>query len=384
MPQHARTWARWLTRKVGVILPQPRPFPESVAVGGNGPGDRLRRSSQSSTFISGATASKAPLHPRRFASDGHAAELGRSAAGPWNRAKPLSASSTRRLAACRPAASDCDGSRASRMPRVIPSAPRLRPDDSCHDRPEIEPGSAIREPVFQQDAAARSHMGEVADAEGWGHSTSTEAFPGVRRRRRERPRRPFAAVEPVEHFHQRRDRPDVALGDELASSALNLAKANPRLRPLHLVVRETEFCGLRLAGYFRRRMRENSRNSVRRPRCASLTRRNYGVSVYPETAPVCRDCMVADAVPRNRSPTAALPGNREKNRESRRKSRVRRLSIATKTARVPFGVTGSGAGRHAILLPMLFWVGLASGPSKTRGPKRKSDQQFNRKGRLSL
>ena len=40
---------------------------------------------------------------------------------------------------------------------------------------------------------------------------------------------------------------------------------NPRLRPLHLVVRETEFCGLRLAGEFRRRMRENSRNSVRRP-----------------------------------------------------------------------------------------------------------------------
>ena len=128
-------------------------------------------------------------------------------------------------------------------------------------------------------------MGEVADAEGWGHSTSTEAFPGVRRRRRERPRRPFAAVEPVEHCHQRRDRPDVALGDELASSALNLAKANPRLRPLHLVVRETEFCGLRLAGYFRRRMRENSRNSVRRPRCASLTRRNYGGFCLPGNRP---------------------------------------------------------------------------------------------------
>ena len=105
------------------------------------------------------------------------------------------------------------------------------------------------------------------------------------RRRRERPRRPFAAVEPVEHFHQRRDRPDVALGDELASSALNLAKANPRLRPLHLVVRETEFCGLRLAGYFRRRMRENSRNSVRRPRCASLTRRNYGGFCLPGNRP---------------------------------------------------------------------------------------------------
>ena len=92
-------------------------------------------------------------------------------------------------------------------------------------------------------------------------------------------------VEPVEHFHQRRDRPDVALGDELASFALNLAKANPRLRPLHLVVRETEFCGLRLAGYFRRRMRENSRNSVRRPRCASLTRRNYGGFCLPGNRP---------------------------------------------------------------------------------------------------
>ena len=34
------------------------------------------------------------------------------------------------------------------------------------------------------------------------------------------------------------------------SSALNLANGKPRLRPFHLVVRETEFCGLRLAGDF--------------------------------------------------------------------------------------------------------------------------------------
>ena len=47
-----------------------------------------------------------------------------------------------------------------------------------------------------------------------------------------------------------------------------------RLRPLRLVVRETEFCGQRLAGDFSRRMRENGRNSVRRPRHASLTDRN--------------------------------------------------------------------------------------------------------------
>ena len=61
--------------------------------------------------------------------------------------------------------------------------------------------------------------------------------------------------------------------------------AQPLLRPLHLVVRETEFCGLRLAGYFRRRMPENSRNSVRRPRCASLTRRNYGGFCRPGNRP---------------------------------------------------------------------------------------------------
>ena len=147
--------------------------------------------------------------------------------------------------------------------------------------PKSNQASAIREPIFQQDAAARSHMGEVADAEGWVILPQPRPFPES------------VAVGgngpgdrlPVEHFHQRRDRPDVALGDELASSALNLAKANPRLRPLHLVVRETEFCGLRLAGYFRRRMRENSRNSVRRPRCASLTRRNYGGFCLPGNRP---------------------------------------------------------------------------------------------------
>src|SRR5271165_1931404 len=58
------------------------------------------------------------------------------------------------------------------------------------------------------------------------------------------------------------------------SSALNLTNTKPRLRPLHLMVRETEFCGLRLAGDFGRRTRENGRNSVRRPRHASLTDRN--------------------------------------------------------------------------------------------------------------
>ena len=50
------------------------------------------------------------------------------------------------------------------------------------------------------------------------------------------------------------------------SSLSSSEGAQPPLRPLHLVGRETEFCGQRLAGDFRRRMRENGRNSVRRPR----------------------------------------------------------------------------------------------------------------------
>ena len=57
--------------------------------------------------------------------------------------------------------------------------------------------------------------------------------------------------------------------------------AQPPLRPLHLVVRETEFCGQRLAGDFSRRMREKGRNSVRRPRHVSLTDRNYGGFCLP-------------------------------------------------------------------------------------------------------
>src|SRR5271166_6470066 len=77
---------------------------------------------------------------------------------------------------------------------------------------------------------------------------------------------------------RRRPRPaDRRYCDPLAaypSSALNLTNTKPWLRPLHLVVRETEFCGWRLAGDFRRRTRENGRNSVRRPRHAALSDRN--------------------------------------------------------------------------------------------------------------
>ena len=58
------------------------------------------------------------------------------------------------------------------------------------------------------------------------------------------------------------------------SSLSSSEGAQPRLRLLHLVVRETEFCGLRLAGDFRRRTREKGRNSIRRPQHPSLTDRN--------------------------------------------------------------------------------------------------------------
>ena len=78
-------------------------------------------------------------------------------------------------------------------------------------------------------------------------------------------------------FRRRSNPADLRYRHPLAanpSSTLNLANAKPRLRPLHLVVRETEFCGLRLAGDFGRRTRENGRNSVRRPPHTSLTDRN--------------------------------------------------------------------------------------------------------------
>ena len=153
----------------------------------------------------------------------------------------------------------------------------------------IEPGSAIREPVFQQDAAARSHMGEVADAEGWGHSTSTEAFPGVRRRRRERPRRPFAAVEPVEHFHQRRDRPDVprpiANGfspflyrNRKPSSACFVARTFARVaRRWSGIVTALWACGV-LGGRVAQRSSE-----LTRP--VEMTRTSFADKKYPSMAP---------------------------------------------------------------------------------------------------
>ena len=53
------------------------------------------------------------------------------------------------------------------------------------------------------------------------------------------------------------------------------------------------FVGRDLAGDFSRRMRENGRNSVRRPRHASLADRNCEGFCRPaETASVCRDWMV--------------------------------------------------------------------------------------------
>src|SRR5271166_1047423 len=53
-----------------------------------------------------------------------------------------------------------------------------------------------------------------------------------------------------------------------------------------------EILGQRLARGFRRKARENRRNSVRRPTSASLTDRIAMVSVYPEAARFAGDCLV--------------------------------------------------------------------------------------------
>ena len=83
-----------------------------------------------------------------------------------------------------------------------------------------------------------------------------------------------------------------------------MGRAARRERNVH----EREFCGLRLAGYFRRRTRENSRNSVRRPRYASLTDRNCEGFCLPGNRAGLSDCMVADAVLKNQSAEAEVFG----------------------------------------------------------------------------
>ena len=103
-------------------------------------------------------------------------------------------------------------------PALFASSPR---DHRGRGRSAATPASHANE------SAGRFHQG-IARRSSLARRTPGRSHPDHRVARR--PRRQERALDP-EHFHQRRDRPDVALGDELASSALNLAKANPRLRP---------------------------------------------------------------------------------------------------------------------------------------------------------
>ena len=91
--------------------------------------------------------------------------------------------------------------------------------------------------------------------------------------------------------------------------------AQPPLRPLHLVVRETEFCGQRLAGDFSRRMRENGRNSVRRPRHASVTDRNCEGFCRPGNRVGLHVLYGGRRSSAEPVSGAKFPANREKNRE---------------------------------------------------------------------
>jgi hypothetical protein len=54
---------------------------------------------------------------------------------------------------------------------------------------------------------------------------------------------------------------------------------------------------------------------MKNPTIAIMTRSFARVFVARETGSVCRDCVVVDAVPQNRSRVAGFPANREKNRE---------------------------------------------------------------------
>ena len=104
-----------------------------------------------------------------------------------------------------------------------------------------------------------------------------------------------------------------------AQAALNLTNTKPWLRP-HLVVRETEFCGLRLAGDFTERGRTVGIRFADRdtPRYRTEIAR---VFVYEETASVCRELW------RTPVTTAALPGW-EKYRERRQNRPVLPVNAA--------------------------------------------------------
>ena len=70
-------------------------------------------------------------------------------------------------------------------------------------------------------------------------------------------------------------------------------------------VRETEFCGLRLAGDFGHKT-ENGRNSVRRPRHASLTDRNYEGFCRPGNRVGLPGLQVGDAGIEPATPSCAV------------------------------------------------------------------------------
>ncbi len=81
------------------------------------------------------------------------------------------------------------------------------------------------------------------------------------------------------------------------SSLSSSEGAQPPLRPLHLVGREMEFCGLRLAGDFGRRMRENGRNSVRILQIAALTDRNCEATPVGPLSAHLRPSLLAWGLP---------------------------------------------------------------------------------------
>ena len=95
--------------------------------------------------------------------------------------------------------------------------------------------------------------------------TNREPLPGVRRRRRETAPATVCGGRASGALSSAAPPPDVALGDELASSALNLAKANPRLRPLRGPGKRN-FAGL-TGGLFQAQHTKEEKKSVRRPRC---------------------------------------------------------------------------------------------------------------------
>ena len=142
------------------------------------------------------------------------------------------------------------------------------------------------------------------------------------------------------------------------------------------MVRETEFCGLRLAGYFRRRMRENSRNSVADH---ALTRRNYGGF---EVDGRKTECNLSDLLVRLRALTGCSRGGLRYRQRYPSLLRSRVLALSRRSRTTKFQATTTASRTPTVIIIFMNVSGAHSRshncPSPIAAPTEKGRRQSER------